>query len=111
MKISEAKNILAAMGQWHFFHMGIRKERPADMNYSLAEMLKANQLVERYDKRRMQQPGSHFISLKFDERGIAAMFTAMAYEGCQADAASSVTEANGKHVYVVEHYTTKEIEG
>lgn len=100
MKLSEARKILSDCAKWTFKHMGIDQDAPK-MDYSLEDMIRANKIVERANKRVINRGKGGTTQMVFDERGLAALYVAMSFQPCRACYAESVAEYDGSYVFVI----------
>ena len=85
MKISEARKIVSDLISWEMFHLGVNEERTCDINYTLEDMIKANKIVSKLNKRDTSKMviGKTYhrkIQLTLSNRLIAAMYVAMQHD-------------------------------
>jgi len=101
MKISEALEIVGNLADWHLNAMGINPKTLKKIDYSLDQMIKANKIVENYDKRQMVKPGQKTMHVTLDDRLIAAQYVAMNFTADYCNQAEPKSGVNGKLVFVL----------
>lgn len=102
MKISKAIEIVGNLANWHLNSMGINPKVLPKVDYSLEEMIKANRIVENYDKRRMaNKSGGKTMHVTLDDRLIAAQYVAMNFTPDYCNEAEPKSGINGNLVFVI----------
>lgn len=93
MKIKQAREIVGKMINWSMMGQGIDlPKRPEKITESLTDLIKANKMVEKANKRSHDRidkivkekgswKGSRHISMTIADRGIAALYVAANFPG------------------------------
>ena len=94
--------MIGACLQNALYSQGILDEKPPKIKCrSLQHLLRANKALERSNRIKLKKSGSQTISMTVAERGLAAMYTAMNFEGGTPDEPNIVGYANGNYVLVI----------
>ena len=98
MTEKQAIKINGEMCQWHFHHMQLSPKPETELNYSLAEMLKASEIVKkRNNKAKKNKPnGARTHYMTCDDRLIAALYVVANYESSR----ESICCCNGKYLFI-----------
>jgi hypothetical protein len=99
MKLIEAKMIQSMMINWVMFNMGISETQPERLTFSLSEMLKANEAIEKFNKSNIGKSGRRKVYMTIDERMIAALYVASNFSA--KDETEPIACANGNYLYVI----------
>lgn len=102
MKIEIASAMIGDCLRNGLYSQGILDEKPPKIKCrSLQHLLRANKTVERVNKAKLKQRGPQSVQMTVAERGLAAMYTAMNFEGGTPDEPNVVGYANGNYVLVI----------
>lgn len=108
MKHEIASKIIGACLRNGLYSQGILDEKPPKIECrSLQHMLRANKTIEKDNKAKLKQPGPHTVQMTVADRGLAAMYTAMTFEGGTPDEPNVVGYANGNYVLVIKESSFK----
>lgn len=110
MKIKEARKIVGKMVVWSMISQGIEPtERPCAITENLATLLKANEMVEKANKRSSDRVnkiveekgewhGTRKVSMTIADRGIAALYVAANFPGDDPKEADVLAKHNNNIV-------------
>lgn len=102
MKLEIASEMIGVCLRNGLYSQGILDEQPPKIKCrSLQHLLRANKTVEKDNKIKLKKPGQHSIQMTVADRGLAAMYTAMNFEGGTPDEPNVVGYANGNYVLVI----------
>lgn len=117
MKQIEAKELVGNLVYCGLYANGIIDDKPKNVTAKLSDLIKANRIVERANRRAQEKQrekgGTCSMQMTIADRGIAAMYTAANFEGGSLNEPNIVGYANGNYVLVIHerHFKREEEEG
>jgi len=100
MSAKKAREIVGNLSYNVLYQMGVSEDRPEKLDATLEDLLKADQKARKLND--AQPKGCpRTMQTTVASRGIAAMFTAMSFEGGTPEQPNVVGYANGNYVLVV----------
>lgn len=100
MSNKEAREIVGRLSHFVMYQMGVIDDPISHLKASLPDLLKADQKVRALNK--VQEKGKpRTLQTTVADRGIAAMYTAMSFEGGTPSEPNIVGYANGNYVMVI----------
>lgn len=108
MKIEIAKEMISACFKNGLYANGILDEKPPKIECrSLQHLLRANKAVEKDNEEKQKGPPPYTQQVTVADRGLAAMYTAMSFEGGTPDEPTIAGYANGNYVIVIRESSLK----
>jgi hypothetical protein len=100
MEKATAKALIKAIIENGLHPDGIVDDPPV-LRGTLSDFMEANRIIEAENERVQKEPGPCTISMTVDERGLAAMYTAISFDGGTPDNPTIAGYANGNYVLVI----------
>lgn len=115
MKQKDARLLIGNLVSCGLYANGIIGDKPGKVEAELADMLKANRIIEQANKRardkQQREGGTCSSQMTIADRGIAAMYVASAFAGGSPDEPNIIGYANGNYVIVIsERHLKKALE-
>lgn len=108
MKKEKAEILIGNCLRNGLYSQGIIDEQPPKISCrSLQSLLDANKLIVKSNKEKLSLPGKHTVHMTIADRGLAAMYTAMNFEGGTPEEPNIVGYANGNYVIVIRESSFK----
>lgn len=99
MKLKQAQDIVAKMVLWTMRANGITpKEIPQPITEDLKTLIRANDIVDKYNKIPAKEGKSKTIHMTLADRGIAAIYVAANFQGTTTDEVQVLAEHNNNIV-------------